>query len=34
MHEIAKHDFLSWVDTLETEQLSEHEITMLSMSFL
>lgn len=30
MHEIAKHEFLSWVDTLETEQLSEHEITMLS----
>ena len=31
MHEIAKHEFLSWVDTLETEQLSEHEITMLSI---
>lgn len=31
MHEIAKHEFLSWVDTLEIEQLSEHEITMLSI---
>ena len=31
MHEIAKHEFLSWVDTLETEQLTEHEITMLSI---
>lgn len=31
MHEIAKHEFLSWVDTLESEQLSEHEITMLSI---
>ena len=31
MHEIAKHEFLSWVDTLETENLTEHEITMLSI---
>lgn len=31
MYETAKHEFLSWVDTLETEQLTEHEITMLSI---
>lgn len=31
MHEIAKHEFLSWVDTLEREQLTEHEITMLTI---
>ena len=31
MHEIAKHEFLTWVDILETEQLTEHEITLLSI---
>ncbi len=31
MHEIAKHEFLSWVDTLEIEKLTEHEITLLSI---
>lgn len=31
MHEIAKHEFLSWVDTLEMEKLTEHEITLLSI---
>ena len=31
MHEIAKHEFLSWVDTLELEKLTEYEITLLSI---
>ncbi len=31
MHEIAKYEFLSWVDTLETEKLTEYEITLLSI---
>lgn len=31
MHEIAKHEFLTWVDTLETDKLSEYEIKMLSI---
>ncbi len=31
MHEIAKYEFLSWVDALETENLTEYEITMLSI---
>ena len=31
MHEIAKHEFLSWVDTLDTGNLTAHEITLLSI---
>ena len=31
MHEIAKYEFLSWVDSLETENLTEHEMTLLSI---
>lgn len=31
MHEIAKHEFLSWVETLDTEKLTEYEITVLSI---
>lgn len=31
MYEKAKHEFLTWVNTLDTEQLSEHKITMISI---
>lgn len=31
MHEIAKHEFLSWVDTLDIKQLTAYEITMLAI---
>ncbi len=31
MHEIAKHEFHTWVDSLDTENLTEYELTFLSI---